>query len=311
MRRIAVALAGLVAVTAADANPRDSGFERRLASLDTEIKALEAEGESLPEELQTVERRLRARGRSYFKMVRAGLLPVGGGFDELVDHAASIEKLRASLHRDLAERRRLRERLQQVSRRLQRAKAERAPLTIQVQAMKNAQAALQQQEERRAAFLRAFGQSRDAYRGYRPRSAVYGATGSQLGPEEQFGLLRGRLPLPLSGRSELVAPTRSDQKDGVIVQAARDTAVRAVHPGRVTFSGDTVHGHTVVLDHGDHYFTVYGNLHHLEVEVGDDIAHRGRLGWVLRFGAQKPSLYFEVRRGERPVDAARWLGLGR
>ena len=118
-----------------------------------------------------------------------------------------------------------------------------------------------------------------------------------------------RLPKAHAPVSEVVDPTDPEQRRGVLVVASRDTAVRAVHPGRVTFLGKTRYGETVVLDHGDRHYTVYANLHHVEVKFGEVVSHRARLGWVLRFGKKAPSLYFEVRKGDEPLDARQWLGL--
>jgi septal ring factor EnvC (AmiA/AmiB activator) len=90
----------------------------------------------------------------------------------------------------------------------------------------------------------------------------------------------------------------------------RNTAVRAVYPGRVVFVGQYLHyGKTVLLGHGDNYFSLYGRLSRSEVKLGDSVPDRGRLGWVTRHRGQRPSLYFELRKGTAPIDASSWLGL--
>lgn len=317
-QRMAAIAAAVTLVTAAAADNRAPApdkvaktpqtYEEMLQKLDARIASLEEETEALGPKIEVVHERMVARGRAYYRMVRAGLLPVGGGFDELVDHAAALERLRSALVRDVELEEKLRARLAAAQGELRKAKAQRTPLQIQTEAMRRARSAMQQQDERHAAFLRAFGGGSTP--SFDPSAAtVYGAQGASAGPAGAFPELVGRLPMPVSGRAEVVDPTDPSQRRGVLVVASRDTAVRAVHPGRVAFLGKTRFGETVVLDHGDRHYTVYGDLHHIEVKFGEVVSHRARLGWVLRFGKKAPSLYFEVRKGDEPLDARHWLGL--
>jgi septal ring factor EnvC (AmiA/AmiB activator) len=69
------------------------------------------------------------------------------------------------------------------------------------------------------------------------------------------------------------------------------------------------YGQTVLVDHGDRYFTVYGRLSRAEVKLGDSVPERGRIGWITQHGSHRPTLYFEIRKGTAPLDASRWLGL--
>jgi septal ring factor EnvC (AmiA/AmiB activator) len=284
------------------ASERD--FERMLKSLDAKQNKLEKEIEELGPRIALVEKRTIARGRAYYRMVRAGLLPVGGGFDALVDHAAAVERLRAALARDIELSRSLKRRLVNAKAELNKLKAERAPLTIQQQAMNRAKSVMKQADERREAFLRAFGQ-----RSHSPHVAIYGTDKGSASLAARFSEMRGRLSMPLSGRSEILTPITPGDHLTLRIAASRDTAVRSVYPGRVAFVGKTHHGKTVVLDHGEGYFTVYGNLHHIEVKTEETVTERARLGWVLRFGDNRPTLLFEVRRGKKLLDASKWLGL--
>jgi septal ring factor EnvC (AmiA/AmiB activator) len=82
-------------------------------------------------------------------------------------------------------------------------------------------------------------------------------------------------------------------------------------------------GHLVILDHGDHYYTVMGDLGAIDVRVGDDVSAGARVGSVgvapARDGAidgeragdpaRPAGLYFEVRHGATAVDPSLWLGL--
>jgi septal ring factor EnvC (AmiA/AmiB activator) len=284
-----------------------SDFERLLAKLDGEEKALLAEQASGANELAIVRQRILVRGRAYYKLVRAGLLPAGGGFEALVDHAAKVERTRLALERDIAASSRLVQRGQEIGERLSRLRAEREPLSVQREAMQRARAALEQADERRAAFARAFETSS------RPEHvAIYGA---DLGPSDVdvragFKSLKGRLLLPVTGRAEVRRVARAAGVQGVEFAAPIGTAVRSVAAGRVAFADRyDDYGLTVLLDHGDHYYTLYASLGSADVRVGETVAAGGRIGTVGSEGGKAPALVFEVRKNENALDAATWLGL--
>lgn len=281
-------------------------FERMVTELDAKEQRLRKEIDELQPKIDTAHRRMVARGRAYYRLVRAGLLPVGGGFEALVDHATTVERLRAALGRDVALKQRLTDRTAQAKRQLRRVTAEKAPMMVQREAMRRAKVAMREGEDRRAAFLRAFGGASDAL----PHLAIYGADTGPVADEPlvRFSQMKGRLSFPLAGRFEVLTPHKPSE-EGLRLVASRDAAVRAVYAGRVAFVGQTAHGETVVLDHGEGYYTVYGGLQRIEVKVKEQLLGRGRLGWVLRTAAHRPTLYFELRRGRRLFDPAPWLGL--
>ncbi len=284
-----------------------SELERLLGRLDAEEKALQAELATGTNELAIVRQRVVARGRAYYKLVRAGLLPAGGGFESLVDHAAKVERTRMALERDLAAERRLLARGSEIGERLSRLRIEREPLAVQREAMLRARHALEQADERRAAFARAFETSE------RPdHVAIYGA---DLGPADVdvragFRSLKGRLLLPITGRAEVRRVTRPGGVSGVELAAPHGTAVRSVAAGRVAFADRyDDYGLTVLLDHGDHYYSMYSGLGAADVKVGDVVAPGGRIGTVGSEGGRPPALLLEIRKNADTLDAATWLGL--
>ncbi len=284
-------------------------FERLLARLDVEEKELDLELAPMAAKLATVQQRMNARGRQYFRHVRAGLLPVGGGFDAFVDHAAKVERTRAALLGDIAEERELHERQAALTKELRRVRAEKAPLVVQREAMRRARAAMQEADERRDAFARAFGSGPNAD-GVDGHFAVYGAdTGPVAGdPLARFTSMRGRLSFPLAGRAE-VASDADQRRGSVALRAGRDTVVRSVYGGTVAFAGETDATLTVVVDHGERYYTVYGNLQRIDVKVGDPLPERGRVGRIERRRGQPATLHFELRYGKSLLDPGPWLGL--
>ena len=64
----------------------------------------------------------------------------------------------------------------------------------------------------------------------------------------------------------------------------------------------------VILDHGGSFYTVYGGLGTTDVQVGDWVGMSTRIGSLDTAGPDSV-LFFEVRRGTRPLEARSWLGL--
>lgn len=294
------------------AAPRAAGapndLDRLLARYDAEERALRDEQGRIGPDLEVTKRRMLARGRAYYKQVHAGLLPAGGGFDALVDHAAHVERNRRALARDLARIEYLGKRGAEIGERLARLRAERAPLEVQREAMDRARNALQQADERRAAFARAFDSSQ------RPPDylAVYGAESgpNDVDPRKGFRSLKGRLPFPLAGRAEVRRVTVPGAGTPALELTTPPGAiVRAVGPGRVAFADKHEdYGFTVIVDHGDRYFSVYANLGAVDAHTGDVVASGARIG-ALGTDGGRVTLHFELRHGADAVEPAAWLGL--
>lgn len=303
---------GLPAIRARNSFASGADLERLLDRYGSEEKELEEELGQVEPARELLERRMVARGRAYYRKLRDGLLPSGAGFDSLVNHAAAVEKLRRSIERDLAAHASLDTRSRALGERLERIRAERAPLEVQRAAMENARVALAQVEERKAAFERAFDATSADY------AAVYGADLGPSGPtapaskdgRRPFETLRGKLAMPLAGRMEVRRVTHpSSGGPGLeLVAATPGAAVRAVGAGRVAFVDQyDALGLTVIIDHGQRYFSVYGNLAEARVRAGDTIPAGGRIGRVRE--DRSAMLYFELRHGTAPVDARPWLGI--
>jgi septal ring factor EnvC (AmiA/AmiB activator) len=130
--------------------------------------------------------------------------------------------------------------------------------------------------------------------------------------KDAFARLRGKLTWPVAGK--LVASfgqTRAGgvKWDGVLLAGTQGTPVRAVYHGRVVYA-DWLSGLGLltIIDHGDGYLSLYGHNERLYKEVGervtagDTIATLGDSG-----GRSSPALYFEIRKGGKPVDPRPWF----
>jgi len=290
---------------AAVAAGADLDAERELARLERQEAAAKQQLDELARESELLKARTLARGRAYARLARAGLLPVGGGFKAFVEHAARLERLHRSLARDLTLERQVAERRAVVARELAEITARRGPLLAQERALAEAKTALLAARDRDQAFERAFmGGAFDDH------TAVYGAPPSGLAATSGFAALKGSLPFPLAGRSEIRRERRSGSGPGLSMRAPSPHAiVRAVFPARVAFA-DTYadYGKTVILDHGGGHYTVSANLDEIEVKVGDEIKGGARIA-TLGSGSAGSTLYFEVRIGQETADPAEWFGI--
>jgi murein DD-endopeptidase MepM/ murein hydrolase activator NlpD len=284
--------------------------EIELKRLDTEQTNAEAEIKAIDAELAIVSQRVVARGRTYYKNVHAGLLPAGGGFDQLVDHAALVERTRLALKRDLEREKALTSRRDELEAKLTQLVAARAPLDAHRQALRQAGAMVGAANDRRAAFDRAF-ESSTAPPDY---VAIYGADlgPSDPGSNEPFGNRYGRLSLPVVGRAEVVKIEASGgHGPGIELHAGRGGIARTVAAGRVVFSDKFEdYGPTVILDHGEKFFTVYGNLMSSDLKVGDTVRDGEAIGAMgTRYGEGGVVLYFELRKNGKAVEPSPWFGL--
>lgn len=285
-----------------------AALDRKIADLDGEEASSKKELSELGPKLAEVHGRTLARGRAFYKLSRAGMLPVGGGFDALVTHAMRVERARRTLANDIAEEKRLRAHGGDLARGLERVARDRMSLASQRSSMDAARLAMADEQRRQVAFDQAFTQNGTAGGGY---VAVYGGNGAS--PDTAIGgfsSARGRLLFPVAGRAETrQAHREGTDGPGLEVRAALGTPVRAVFAGRVAFADRYgAYGRLVILDHGEHYYSVSGNLASVDVKVGDAIGAGERLGTVGDEG-HGAMLYFEVRRGTETIQAGPWLGI--
>jgi septal ring factor EnvC (AmiA/AmiB activator) len=131
--------------------------------------------------------------------------------------------------------------------------------------------------------------------------------------EEQFSKLKGRLTWPIAGTliHDFGQPRAGGQLkwNGVVLAAPRGREVRSVYHGRVIFADWLAGmGLLVIVDHGEHYMSLYGYNEATLKSAGDWVAPGDVIATVGDSGGQAQSgLYFEIRQGTRPVDPRTWV----
>jgi septal ring factor EnvC (AmiA/AmiB activator) len=284
-----------------------AALDRRIADLDAEENGSKHDLSEIGGRIAEAHARALMRGRAFYRLTRAGMLPVGGGFSELVSHALRVERARRSLAAELLAEKKLREHGRGLAGSLERIARDRIALASQRTAMDAARLAVEDEARRQQAFDRAFATSN----GSSDYVAVYGGNGaSPAALPGSFASSKGRLLFPLAGRSE-VRPAKREGTDGpgLEIKSTMGAPVRAVFGGRVAFADRYgPYGRLVIVDHGDHYYSVSGNLAAIDVKVADEVSAGERLGTVGDEG-KGPMLYFEIRHATQTMPPAPWLGL--
>ena len=107
------------------------------------------------------------------------------------------------------------------------------------------------------------------------------------------------IPLPQES-AKFLWPVRGPTtvvSQGIVIRAPSGSLVRASRTGRVAVAAQRLSGwgKTVILDHMDGYYTIYGGLEQIVVSPGSHVRQGIPIGSL---GSQ--SLFFEVRYGPEP-----------
>jgi len=129
---------------------------------------------------------------------------------------------------------------------------------------------------------------------------------------------KGQLPQPLPPTAKVVQDfglIKDEEHNvtlshkGLFYSVEGGTPVRTVFGGKIAFVGEVAgFGQTVIVDHGDHYYTVYGHTHSMSVAIGDEVKQNQVIATSGSSSDQfGPGLYFEVRHFSEPYDPRSWM----
>ena len=134
-----------------------------------------------------------------------------------------------------------------------------------------------------------------------------------ISSESPFSEHKGRLTWPVAGTlvHDFGQPRVTDRLkwNGVVLAAPRGHEVRSVYHGRVVFSDWLAGlGLLVIVEHGEGYMTLYGYNETTLKNTGDWVAPGDVIATVGDSGGQaRTALYFEIRRGTRPLNPRKWV----
>jgi len=134
-----------------------------------------------------------------------------------------------------------------------------------------------------------------------------------ISSESPFSEHKGRLTWPVAGSlvHDFGQPRVTDRLkwNGVVLAAPRGREVRSIYHGRVVFSDWLAGlGLLVIVEHGEGYMTLYGYNDTTLKNTGDWVAPGDVIATVGDSGGQaRTALYFEIRRGTRPLNPRKWV----
>jgi septal ring factor EnvC (AmiA/AmiB activator) len=140
--------------------------------------------------------------------------------------------------------------------------------------------------------------------------------GPHMAGRHEFSQLKGLLNLPVKGKIIfLYGPYRSTRYhvvnfySGINIQADRGEPVHAISEGVTLFSNwFKGYGNMVIIDHGNHYYTVYAHLEEIFKSPGDSVQAGEVIATVGDTGSLSgPGLHFEVRHHGKPLDPMLWI----
>ncbi|MDE7414546.1 MAG: peptidoglycan DD-metalloendopeptidase family protein [Muribaculaceae bacterium] len=134
-----------------------------------------------------------------------------------------------------------------------------------------------------------------------------------------FASMKGSLPRPVSGSFRITSrfgrhalpdlPNVTYDNPGIDAEVSLGASAQAVYEGKV--SGVYVvpgYSTVVIVNHGN-YYTVYGNIQHASVKVGDSVKQGQNLG-KLGPGDDNPSrssIHFEVWHNRDKMNPSEWI----
>ncbi len=133
---------------------------------------------------------------------------------------------------------------------------------------------------------------------------------------ENFKKGKGKLPWPIKGRVvskfgkqyDPVSKT-SVNNSGIEIQGKIGTPIKCVFTGvvrMITYLGG--YGNTIIVDHGNGYYTVYSHLGEIYVRKNDIIEMNQIIAQVGDSGSLAGSkLHFEIYGGNQSFDPLKWL----
>lgn len=128
-----------------------------------------------------------------------------------------------------------------------------------------------------------------------------------------FSKQKGHLDWPTQGEiKDLFQEPMANESvrwQGDLIEAKTGTPVHAIYSGKIIYS-DWLRGYGLltIIDHGDHYLSLYARNDTLNHQVGDVVNTGEVIGTVGNSGGfQNPALYFELRHNTQAINPKPWF----
>lgn len=133
--------------------------------------------------------------------------------------------------------------------------------------------------------------------------------------QQSFMGQKGRLSLPVTGELKhcfglIAADDHSIRyyNKGLVFNPQKDSGVQSVFSGTVVYLGILKGvGKTIVVDHGNDYYSLYSYDLNPLVKLGQKVQPRQIIARAAPSLLRNPQVYFEVRHFSEPEDAGEWI----
>lgn len=312
--------------------------ENAMAELNARIDEIEARSRSLETEIRTGETYAAKRLTALYKLNWVGkihLLATSDSFFDFVNRRSYMQKILSQDETFLESLNNDKLALESLLTQLNAKKAEKRSMEL---TLKDRLDRLNTQQNRRKALLEKIRGEKSlelaALKALRQASLDLDATvesiqqpddrkneipASDKNENKPFGTYKGLLSWPVKGKIiSFFGPHRNRKYDitnfqsGINIQAERGEPIRCVAGGYAIFSNwFKGFGNMMIIDHGDHYYTVYAHLEEIFKVKGDRVEKNEVIATVGDSGSMiGPALHFEVRHHGKPIDPMQWIRKG-
>ena len=136
---------------------------------------------------------------------------------------------------------------------------------------------------------------------------------------QTFSDLKGLLIMPVKGKIvAFFGPYTNARfkivnfRSGINIRAERGEPIHAVYKGKTLYADwFKGYGNMIIIDHGDHYYTLYAHAEELFKQKGDFVEAGEVIATIGDTGSMDdPGLHFEVRHHGQPIDPVPWINQG-
>ncbi len=307
-----------------------------IAETDAKIEQIEKESSVLQKEIRTNEAYAAHRLSALYKLYWVGriqVLATSESFFDFIKRKSAIEcildqdeVLLVKLHND-------RTTLESSLARLNTRKTEKRALQAK---LKQRISRLSEQQEKRRTALKRIQNEKSlelaALKALKQAAFELDLTLQSLPPAKKsadnavpeldtrpFLAYKGLLSWPVKGKIiSFFGPYRDKKfkvmnfQSGINIKAERGEPIRAISDGITIYaSWFKGFGNMMIVDHGDHYYTVYAHLEEVFKLKGDHVEKDEVIATVGDSGSMMgPALHFEVRHHGKPIDPLKWIRKG-
>lgn len=141
------------------------------------------------------------------------------------------------------------------------------------------------------------------------RPSIYEKRGTLFAPVSTGNIVRdfglhvdSRFGFKITHKGWRIQVSNRDEKAGPMSNSGSATPVQAIDDGTIVFWGHLDgYGNTAIINHEDHYYSIYSGIHGSELSLGKKL-RRGEV-----FAKVQHTLYFEFRHFSEPENPANWI----